>query len=180
MIAPTGSGPPELAWILGPGARSGVLAYAVAEGPVLLLDLDEIDENVLTPEPDTIVQPISDRLVKGLFDLDGASLVEGELDDQRVRAAFDVEIGRIDDQGFVRVLGNHLEAIVLGRVQRRDHRFKHDIGDRAAITGRLAGWQINAGEWHGGLRFFLMRGRGGVSAALRSPAQFPGRRRCRG
>src|ERR1700722_99773 len=179
MIAPTGSGPPEFGWILWPSAHSGVLRYAVAEGPVLLLDLDEIDENVLTPEPDTIVQPISDRLVKGLFDLDGASLVEGELDDQRVCAAFDVEIGRIDDQGIVRVLGNHLEAIIPGRVQRRDHRFIHDVGDRAAVVGRLAGWQINTGKWHGGL-LFLVTGRGGVSAALRSPAQFPGRRRCRG
>src|ERR1700722_2397008 len=104
MIAPSGSGPPELTWILQTSARSGVLRYAVAEGPVLLLNLDEIDDNVLAPEPDTIVQPISDRLVEGLLDLDCASLVEGELDDQRICAAFDVEIGRIDDQGFVRVL----------------------------------------------------------------------------
>src|SRR5258708_17143266 len=104
----------ELAWTLWPNARSGVLRDAVAEGPVLLLHLDEIDEDILAPEPDAFVQPIGDRLVEGLLDLDRATFVEGELDDQRVCAAFDAEIGRIDDQDFARVLGNRLEAIVLG------------------------------------------------------------------
>src|ERR1700726_4503032 len=103
-------------------AHSGVLSDAVAERPVLLLYLDEIDENVLAPETDALVQPISDCFVESLFDLDCPSLVEGELDDERVRGSFDVEIGWIDEQGLARVLGNHLETIILRCVERRDHR----------------------------------------------------------
>jgi len=60
-----------------PIARSGVLRDAVAEGPVLLLDLDEIDESVLARESDALVQPVDDCLVESLLDLDPPSLVEG-------------------------------------------------------------------------------------------------------
>ena len=140
MTAPTGSGPLERAWILWPSARSGVLRYAVSEGPVLLLDLDEIDENVLAPEPDALVHPVGDCFVEGFFGLDRPSLVEGELDDQRVRASIDSEIGRIDEQGVPGVLGYHLKAIIPGYIECRDHRIINGIGDGAAVFRRLAGW----------------------------------------
>jgi hypothetical protein len=57
------------------------------------------------------------RLIEGFPDLDRPYLVEGEFDDQRVRASFDSKIdkiGRIDEQGVPGVLGNHMEAIILG------------------------------------------------------------------
>src|SRR5208282_5076079 len=62
------------------------------------------------------------------------------LDNQRVRAALDSEIGRIDEQRVPGVLGNHLEAIILWCVEGRDHRVIDDVGDGAAIFRRLAGW----------------------------------------
>ena len=117
-----------------------VLGNAVAEGPVFLLHLDKVDENVLTSEANALVHPVGDCFVEGFFGLDRPSLVEGELDDQRVRASIDSEIGRIDEQGVPGVLGNHLKAIIPGYIECRDHRIINGIGDGAAVFRRLAGW----------------------------------------
>jgi hypothetical protein len=46
--------------------RSGVLCDTVAEGPGLLLDLDEINENALMPQADSLMQTVGDGLVEGL------------------------------------------------------------------------------------------------------------------
>src|SRR5215471_17554204 len=97
---------------------SSVLRDAVAERPVFLFDLDEVDDDVLAPQADACAEAVGDGLVEGLFGLDGPSVVEGELDDQRVGAALDSQIGRIDDERVARVLRDHLEAVVLGRLER--------------------------------------------------------------
>ena len=53
---------------------------------------------------------IGNSLVESFLDLDRSSLVQGELDDQRIRASLDSEIRWIDEQGVPGVLGNHLEG----------------------------------------------------------------------
>jgi hypothetical protein len=85
-------------------------------------------------EADALVQSVGDCLVEGFLDLDRPSLIEGELDDQPVRAALDSHIGRIDEQG---VLGNHLEAIILGCAECRDHRVQ-DRNEEGRVVGHIS------------------------------------------
>src|SRR5579863_3543410 len=58
-----------------------VLRHAVAERPVLLLHLDEIDEDVFHPEADRGVEAFGDGLVERFLLLDRSALVPGDLDD---------------------------------------------------------------------------------------------------
>src|SRR5215469_14650054 len=77
-------------WARG-ACRSGVLRLALAEGPVLLLHLDEVDEDVLSPEPQALVEPVRDCPVEGLLHLGGAPLVEEDLDDDAILRALDAQ-----------------------------------------------------------------------------------------
>ena len=80
------------------------------------------------------------RLIEGFPDLDRPYLVEGEFDDQRVRASLDSKIdkiGRIDEQGVPGVLGNHMEAFILGCIECCDHRVMEATA--RAVLRRLAG-----------------------------------------
>ena len=52
------------------------------------------------------------------------------------------------EEAVARVLGYHLEAIILRRVEGGEHRLVNDVGDRAGVAGGLAGWQVDAGERH--------------------------------
>jgi len=44
-----------------------VRSNTIAEGPVLLLDLDEVDQDVLAPESDSCVKAVGDGLVERLL-----------------------------------------------------------------------------------------------------------------
>jgi hypothetical protein len=78
--------------------RSGVLRDAVAEGPVFLLYLHQTEKNVFAPKAEPVVQAVGDRLIEGFLDLDRSSLIQGELDDERICASLYVEIGRIESK----------------------------------------------------------------------------------
>jgi hypothetical protein len=60
--------------------------------PVLFLDLDKIDKNVLAPEPDSRVKAVGNGLVERLFLLRAPSLVPGDLYNDEVIAAVDTNI----------------------------------------------------------------------------------------
>src|SRR6185503_14740446 len=60
---------------------SRVLGLAIAEGPVLLGNVDQRDEHVLTPQAQTRVQAISDGLVEGFLLLNRAACVQRQLDE---------------------------------------------------------------------------------------------------
>src|SRR5262245_64304646 len=83
-----------------------VLGFAVAEGPILLLDLDEVDEHVLAPHIEAPVQPIDDRLVEGPLLVERSSLVERQLDEDAVLGPSDAEVIRVGDEPIFRVLGD--------------------------------------------------------------------------
>jgi len=91
-----------------------VLGFAVAEGPVFLLYLDEVYEDVFPPEPDSRVKAIRDGFVERLFLIDRAALVPGDLDDHEILAAADAEIIGIEQEVPGLVRGDNLEAIVIG------------------------------------------------------------------
>src|SRR5262249_14543926 len=104
--APRGLAEPPIDQVEHRGCRpSGVLRLSVAEGPVLLLHLDQGNEHVLLPETEALVQTVRDRPVERLLQLGAPALVEDDLDEDAVRAALDAEIGPVDDQLFGRVLG---------------------------------------------------------------------------
>ena len=76
----------------------GVLGDAVAERPVLPLDLDQADRDVLTAQAHLRREAIGDRLVERLFLFDGPALVPSDLDDRQVFAAADVEVVQVEDE----------------------------------------------------------------------------------
>src|SRR6185503_11925713 len=61
--------------------RRSVLGDAVAEGPVLLLHLDQADQDVLLPDAQLGVQAVGRHPIEGLPDLDGPPFIEGDLDE---------------------------------------------------------------------------------------------------
>src|SRR5882724_1486798 len=75
-------------------ARSGVLRFAVAERPVLLLHLDQIDENVLAPQAGTGRKTLGDALEQLLLLLEGAGVIRGDLDEDQVARIGNSEIAR--------------------------------------------------------------------------------------
>src|SRR5262245_65569288 len=125
-----------------------VLGFAVAEGPILLLDLDQVDEDILAAYIEALVQPISDRLVEGALLVERSSLVERQLDEDAVLGPSNAEVIRVGDEPVFRMLGDDLEAVVLRRIQGRDHGIVDHLADGAAIIGRLAPNEIDASERH--------------------------------
>src|SRR5262245_6429918 len=125
-----------------------VLGFAVAEGPILLLDLDEVDEHVLAAHIEALVQSIGDGLVEGALLLERSSLVERQLDEDAVLGPPDTKVVLVGDEPVLRMLSDDLEAVVLRRIQCRDHGIVDDLADGAAIVGRLAPNEIDASERH--------------------------------
>src|SRR5262245_8461613 len=70
----------------------GILRGAIAEGPVLLGHLDQIDEHVLRTQAWVAGKPIDDALVQRLLLLDAAGVADGELDDHEIVAPLDAEV----------------------------------------------------------------------------------------
>src|SRR6202020_1747008 len=129
-------------------SSSGVLRDPIAERPVLFLDFDEHNKDVLTTEAECGREPVGDRLVKRLLLLDRPALVPGDLDNHQVLGAADVEIVRIEDEILRIVLTDHLKAVILRHAD-ADQRFMYDAADRLAISSLLAFAEIDANERHG-------------------------------
>jgi hypothetical protein len=94
-----------------------VLRLAVTEGPVLLLHLDKIDDDIFAPQSQTLMQAVGHSLVEGALHIKSPPLVHRHLNDDCVLGTLDSQVSRIDDQATGRVLGNDLEAVVLRSFQ---------------------------------------------------------------
>src|SRR5262245_54356827 len=90
-----------------------VLGFAVAEGPILLLDLDEVDEHILAAHIEALVQTIGDRLVESALLVERSPLVERQLDEDALLRPWDTEVIRVGDEPLFRMLGDDLKAVVL-------------------------------------------------------------------
>jgi hypothetical protein len=62
----------------------GVLRFPVPERPVFLLHLDEINEHVLRPKIEALMQSGRDSLVEGALLIEGSPLVERQLNDYAI------------------------------------------------------------------------------------------------
>jgi len=131
--------------------RGGVvLGFAVAEGPVAFGDFDEVDEDVFAADAEPLVQAVGNGFVEGPFHFHGAAFVEGDLDEDAIRRAGDVQVGGIEDEVFRRMFGDDLEAVIGGNFQGDEHGLINNIAQGLAKGGGLALDKINSGERHGG------------------------------
>src|SRR6478672_9115830 len=92
---------------------SGVLRLAVAERPVLLFDLDQVDEHVFAPQVEALVQTVRDHPVEGALLLEGTPLAERDPDQDAVLGSCNTEVVRIDRQFGGGMRGDHLKTIAL-------------------------------------------------------------------
>jgi hypothetical protein len=69
-----------------------VLGYAVTVRPVLLFDLNQINEDVFAPEPNRRVKTVGNRFVERFFLFRIPPFVPGDLDDHEVVGAMDTDI----------------------------------------------------------------------------------------
>lgn len=124
-----------------------VLGFAVAERPVLFLDLDKTDKDVLPPEPDSRVKAVGDGFVERLFLLRAPSLVPGDLYNDEVIAAVDANIIGIEQEVVVLVFTNNLESVVLGYTN-IDECFIDNAADLLPVGRILAFTNIDTNKWH--------------------------------
>src|SRR5260370_31745202 len=88
-----------------------VLSDTIAEGPVLLLDLDEVDQDVLAPESDSCMKAVGDGLVERLLLRRRPAFIPRNLDNHEICTALDAEIFRIELETVSFVLSNDLKAV---------------------------------------------------------------------
>src|SRR5215471_17427807 len=82
-----------------PSAGSGrVLGDAIAEGPVLLDDLDEIHEDVLLPDARLLGEVPRDRGEEILLLLEAAAVRHRDLDEHDAVGPRDTEVMRVEDE----------------------------------------------------------------------------------
>ena len=82
------------------------MGLAIAERPVLFFDLDQINENVLAPEPDGRVQTVSNRFVERLFLFRAPPFVPGNLDNHEFLGAVDTDIIGVEQEVLGLVLAD--------------------------------------------------------------------------
>src|SRR5918994_479086 len=99
-----------------------VRSHAVAERPVLLRHLDQIDPYVLRTQPDRAAEVVGDAPVQRALLLERAASAQRDLDDHQVARACDAQIHRVVDQVARLVLRDELEAVEPGHRNGFDQR----------------------------------------------------------
>src|SRR3569833_3629492 len=100
------------------GAALGrVLGLTVAEGPVFLLYLDKVDDHVLPPLTQPLMEAVHNGLVKGALHVDGPPFVHGHLDDQCVFGTLNSQIRWVYHDPALGMLRDDLKAIVFWSLQ---------------------------------------------------------------
>src|SRR5258708_28496186 len=120
---------------------------AIAEGPVLILALDEVDQDVLAPESDSCVKAVGDGLVERLLLRRRPAFIPRNLDNHEICTALDAEIFRIELETVGFVLSNDLKAVFF-RDADADKRVIDDATDLLAVGCILAFTDIDSNERH--------------------------------
>src|SRR5713101_1565334 len=94
------------------GVLRAVRHDTVAEGPVLLGNFDEIDEDVLPADARFPRQPVGDGAVESALLLERPAQVQCDLNEDDVLSPLDPEVAAIGDEGLARVFLDDLKAIV--------------------------------------------------------------------
>src|SRR5437667_8356672 len=124
----------------------GVLRLPATERPVFLLHLDKIDEDVLRPEIQALLQPRRNGLVEGAFLINGSAFVERHLNDHAILRSLDTQIIGIDNEIVAGMFRDDLETIVLWDFEGPDHGVIDDLPDGLAVFHRFALSEFNASE----------------------------------
>ena len=133
-----------------PASRSfsrRVLGFALADGPVLKPDIDEVDEDILGAAARCLSEPVDDRLVDLLLLAGRTALVPRDLNDDQVIAAVDAELARIEEEAAGVVFAYDLEAgVVRYSNADGDHRLIDDAADLLTVGRVLALAQVDSNE----------------------------------
>ena len=112
-----------------------ILGVTIAERPIFLCNLQQVDEYILPPQTKALVQTVCDRFVKALFLFDGSPLVERQLDEYAIFGSLDAEISRIKNEAFDWMFCYQLETIILRDVEDFDHRVVDYFADGSSVIG---------------------------------------------
>src|SRR5688572_17322576 len=133
----------------GCGLRRRVRSDAVAERPVLLGHLDQVDPRVLGAQAHRGAEVDGDAPIKRALLLERAPRAKGDLDDHQVARARDAEIVRVVDQVPGLVLGQELEAIERRHADGLHQRAVDGVTQLAPVRLGLTPDQRDADEGHG-------------------------------
>src|SRR5262249_58102879 len=135
-----------------PSAASGrVLGDAIAEGPVLLDDLDEVDEDVLQPDARLLGEIPSDRGEEILLLVEAPAERHRDLNEHDAVRARDAEIVPVEHEAAREVTVQDLEAVLRRDPDRLDEGAVHAVADQGELVGRAAIQGVDAHERHASL-----------------------------
>src|ERR1700733_6500441 len=127
-------------------------SLAIAHGPVGWLDCHEVEENVLPPYLQLLLQLVDDRFIERGFLLRARDIEEDQLDEDAVLGPVQTEVVAVEKEVLRLVFSDGLKSI-LGHSQTFDHFVVHDVCDGAAVFHRLALDEVDPSEWHDGCPF---------------------------
>src|ERR1700730_17094484 len=130
--------------------RVHVLRVAVAEGPVLPRNFDEIDDEILRTKARRIREDFGHALEKLALLLRLAAGAHGDLNEDDAVGALDTKIAWVVEQILRGILVDCLEAIIGRNGERFDHGTMNAAGDGLAIRRGRTLAKRNADERHGG------------------------------
>src|ERR1700733_11138708 len=125
---------------------------AVAHGKVWRVDRHEVEENVLPPYLQLLVQLVYDRPIERGFLLRARDVEEDQLNEDAVFGPVETEVVGVEKEVLRLVFSDGLKSI-LGHSQTFDHLVVHDVCDGAAVFHRLALDEVDPCEWHDGCPF---------------------------
>src|SRR5215510_4420492 len=128
---------------------SRVLCLAVAERPVLLVHLDQVDEHVLRPDAWTLGKALDDSPEQRLLLFDRARVAHRELQDDEIVAAVDPGVVGIVVEIAGLMFADQHEAVVLRNVEGVPHGRVDVVANGLAVLRWLALAERNADERHG-------------------------------
>src|SRR5262249_56011028 len=99
-------------------ASSGVLRQALAERPILLFHLHQVDEDVVGPQSGVSRQPLGDAGKQPELLRHAAGIADGELDDGQGIGVFVAEVARrVHDLATRCMFADDLKQILLRHVE---------------------------------------------------------------
>src|ERR1700727_1530063 len=134
-----------------------VRGLAIAHGPVCWLNCHEVEEDVLPPHLQLLVQLVYNGLVERGLLFRARNVQKNQLDEDAVLRSSDAQIVRVKEEVLRLVFSDGLETI-LGHPQALDHLVVHDVRDGSAVFRRLTFDEVNSCEWHDACSFFELDG----------------------
>jgi hypothetical protein len=97
--------------------RCDVLSLAVTEGPILLRDFDQVDEDIFPAKLDAFMETVRECFVEALLQLGGTAAVQGDLKHDNIVRPLYAEILAIDWQARLGVFRDDLKAVMFRNLE---------------------------------------------------------------